>query len=379
MPTYEYGPWDGTQRFEGLEAERLFDALSEYLIQYGEPMLKQLDRDNPEDQHLVELLLRAGYLERDGQGGLVVSPKGLRRVEYKAFQELFPTLRPDAIGKHQTDQRGPGLVAHEDTRPYQYGDSLAYLNLQETLRTALARRGPHLPVELDAEDFMVYETEFQTRCATVVLLDMSGSMARFGKFYWAKKVALSLQEFVRAQFPEDSLHVVGFYSYASYLTERELLRCAPKRISLLSERVFLRVPLDQPPSFVPDHFTNIQAGLHVARSLLRRESCQNKHIILITDGEPTAHLEGRDLLLIYPPSERTLRHTIEEALRCRRDGIEISTFALIEDYFYYNLMNFVQQLARATQGMAITCSAQELGRYVLESFRKGRHVRRSLG
>ena len=155
---------------------------------------------------------------------------------------------------------------------------------------------------------MVYETEYQTSCATVVLLDMSGSMARYGKFYHAKKVALALQGMVRGRCPEDTLKIIGFYTYASPLSERELLRAAPKPVSIFDSRVFLRVNLDSPPDFVPEHFTNIQAGLRFARHHLRRQPAANKQIICVTDGEPTAHLEGRDLLLVLP-SERTDRPT----------------------------------------------------------------------
>src|SRR5205085_7134236 len=112
--------------------------------------------------------------------------------------------------------------------------------------------------------------------------------------------------------PEDPLHTIGFYTYASQLTERELLRAGPKPVSIFDHRVFLRISLDHPPKFVPEHFTNIQAGLQFARRLLQREPVRNKQIICVTDGEPTAHVEGRDLVLIYPPGERTARATLEE-------------------------------------------------------------------
>src|SRR5205807_2960551 len=197
--------------------------------------------------------------------------------------------------------------------------------------------------------------EHQSSCATVVLLDMSGSMARYGKFYHAKKVALALLGLVRGRYSEDSLRVMGFYTYASPLTERELLRAAPKPVSIFDSRVFLRVSLDDPPEFVPEHFTNIQAGLRFARQHLSKQAASNKQIICVTDGEPTAHLEGRDLLLVYPPSERTARHTLEEVRACTNEGIHLSTFALIEDYYYLGLMNFVDQMARQSRGLAVYC------------------------
>src|ERR1700689_5446669 len=145
---------------------------------------------------------------------------------------------------------------------------------------------------------------------------MSGSIARYGKFSHAKKIALALLALVRSRYTEDTVKVIGFYSYASPLTERMLLHAAPKPVSIFDSRVFLRVNLDQPPEFVPEHFTNIQAGLRFARDFLRRQSAANKQIICITDGEPTAHIEGRELVLLYPPSERTARATLQEVQAC---------------------------------------------------------------
>ncbi len=135
----------------------------------------------------------------------------------------------------------------EDSKPYVYGDSLAHLNLHETLKNALVRQGGGLPLTPHYDDFVVHETEFQTNCATVVLIDMSGSMGRYGKYAMTKKVALALQAMVRGQFPQDTLQMVGFYTFASKLTERELLNSAPKPVSIFDSRVHLRISLDDPP------------------------------------------------------------------------------------------------------------------------------------
>ena len=231
-------------------------------------------------------------------------------------------------------RKGEGTVRLEDSKPYVYGDSLANLNLHETLKNACSRQGGGLPIRLHADDYVVHETEYQTRCATVVLIDMSGSMGRYGKYAMTKKVALALLAMVRAQYAGDSLRMIGFYTFASVLTERQLLNSAPKPISIYDSRVRMRFDLDTPPQRVPQHFTNIDAGLRLARSHLARQAAQNKQIIVITDGEPTAHIEGREVVLIYPPSEQTARATLAEVKRCASSGIRISSFALIEDYFY---------------------------------------------
>jgi Ca-activated chloride channel family protein len=379
MPSFEYSEWDGSQQFRPLSADAAFDKLSEYLLEHGEYVLRQLERMPKDDADLLKMLVKEGYLEKDEKGQFAVTARGVKRIEEKALDELFQIERKDSLGKHDTDFKGAGSVRHEDSKPYEYGDPVANLNLHETLKNALVRQGPRTPLHVTEDDFVVYETEYQTSCATVLLLDMSGSMARYGKFYHAKKVALALQGLIRGRYPEDSFKIIGFYTYATALTERGLLRAAPKPVSIFDSRVFLRVPLDNPPGFVPEHFTNIQAGLRFARHALHRQSAVNKQIICITDGEPTAHLEGRDLLLVYPPGERTARATLEEVQACTNEGIRISTFALIEDYFYLGLMNFVDQMARHSRGVAVYCTAGDLGNYVLDSFVTGRRSRKTVG
>lgn len=383
---FEYSQFDGKQPFRPLSADQVFDKLSEFLLEHGDYVLRQLENADESESDLLKLLIKEGYLEKDEGGGLVVGPKGLKRIESKALEELFTILRKDSLGKHQSDFKGTGQVRHEDSKPYEFGDPVANLNLHETLKNAFMRQsgsksprpenGPVLNV--GEEDFVVHETEYQTSCATVLLLDMSGSMARYGKFYHAKKVALALAGLVRSRYNEDSLKIIGFYTYASPLTERQLIHSAPKPVSIFDSRVFMRVNLDSPPEFVPEHFTNIQAGMKFARNHLMKQPAANKQIICVTDGEPTAHLEGRDLVLMYPPSEKTARSTLTEVQTCAKSGIQISTFALIEDYFYLGLKNFVDQMARTGNGVAVYCNAGELGQYVLESFVRGRRSRRAM-
>jgi len=383
MSLFEYSRWDGTQQFTPLSAELAFDKLSDYLLEHGDYVLRQLERLDQQDDDLLKLLIKEGYLEKDEEGRVIVAPRGVRRIEHKALEDLFTVTRKDTTGKHPSDFKGAGQVRHEDSKPYEFGDPVANLNLHETLKNAFIREGrtgQKEPgrVHVHEEDFVVYETEYQTSCATVLLLDMSGSMARYGKFYHAKKVALALLSLIRSRYTEDSLKIIGFYTYASPLTERALLHAAPKPVSIFDSRVYLRVSLDHPPEFVPEHFTNIQAGLRFAREHLRKQSAANKQIICVTDGEPTAHLDKRDLVLMYPPSDKTARATLQEVQACTAAGIQLSTFALIEDYFYLGLQNFVDQMARMGKGLAVYCNAGELGGYVLDSYVKGRRSRRRM-
>jgi len=376
MPLFEYSKWDDTQQFLPQSADRVFDQLAEYLLQHGEQVLRNMEELEDEIPEIVDLLQKEGLIEKDREGRWRVTPRGVRRIQDRALDDLFQTFRRDALGRHDIEEKGEGSVPLEDTRPYVYGDSLANLDLHETLKNAYVRQGGGVPIRLSSEDYVVHETEYQTRCATVVLIDMSGSMGRFGKYYTTKKVALALQAMVRARYPQDSLQMIGFYTFANLMSERELLNSAPKPVSLFDSRVHVRFNLDHPPSRVPQHFTNIHAGLRLARSVLSRQPAANKQIIVITDGEPTAHIEGREVVLIYPPAEKTASHTLAEVRNCANAGIRVSSFALIEDYFYLGLVNFVEEMARVSKGVAAYCSTDDVGNLVFESFIGGRRTRR---
>ena len=378
MPDFEYSRWDGSQEFTPQSADKLFDQLSEYMLDYGEYVLDNLEDLAEEHPDVVDKLLQRGLVERDEKGRFQVTPKGVRRVESRALEELFNVTRKDSVGKHDTEFRGAGQTVHEESKPYEYGDPISNLNAHETLRNAMLRQGGGTPVRIEHEDLVVHDTEYQTSCATVVLIDMSGSMSRYGKYGQAKKVAMALQGLVRGRYQGDFLQIVGFYSYANAMTERELLYSAPKEVSIFDPRVHLRINLDQPPGFVPEHFTNIHVGLQFARRILQKQPAANRQIITITDGEPTAHVEGRDLLLIYPPAERTAKITLAEVKKCAQAGIHLSSFALIEDYFYLGLVNFVEQMARVSGGVAAYCNSNDLGNMVIDSFAQGRRRRRAM-
>jgi Ca-activated chloride channel family protein len=378
MAHFEYSKFDGSEQFQPQSADAVFDELARHMLDWGDDMLDYLDQWEEEHPDVVDMLIKRGYVEKDSEGKYYVTPKGIRRVESKALEELFQIARKDKLGKHETEFRGAGQTVHEESKPYEFGDPVSNLNMHETLKNALVRQGGGSPVHISEEDLVVYDTEYQTSCATVVLLDMSGSMTRFGKYGQAKKVAMALQSLVRSRYQGDFLQVVGFYTYASPLTERQLLSSAPKPVSMYDPRIRLRVSLDRPPRFVPEHFTNIHAGLQFARRILRRHPAVNKQIIIVTDGEPTAHIEGREIVMIYPPAEQTARLTLAEAKRCSDEGLTISSFALVEDYFYLGLVNFVERLAAVTHGVAAFCNADDLGNMVLESFVGGRKRRRAM-
>ena len=229
---------------------------------------------------------------------------------------------------------------------------------------------------LGPDDYVVHETEYQTRCATVVLIDMSGSMGRYGKYYTTKKVALALQAMVRARYPQDSLQMIGFYTFANLMNERQLLGSAPKPVSLFDSRVHMRFDLDHPPGAYPS-ISPISTpafawpGASCRASLLQTSRSSSSPMV---NRRRTS--KGGKLCSIYPPAEKTAAHTLAEARNCANRGIRVSSFALIEDYFYLGLVNFVEEMARVSRGVAAYCSADEVGNLVFESFQGGRRTRR---
>ena len=160
MSLFEYSKWDGSQDFQPQSADKAFDKLAEYLMQYGDQVLRQLDDIDEDSQEILDKLQEAGYIEEDGEGKFQVAPKGVRRIQEGALTDLFQTFQRDSIGRHDTPQKGGGGGRTEDSKPYVYGDSLADLNLHETMKNAMSRQGGGVPIKLRQDDYVVYETEY---------------------------------------------------------------------------------------------------------------------------------------------------------------------------------------------------------------------------
>ena len=216
---------------------------------------------------------------------------------------------------------------------------------------AVRRNGPGAPIRLVPGDFEVFRTELQTQAATVVMLDMSRSMINNGCFLAAKKVALALHSLIKGQFPRDSLSFVIFSLYAREFDAQELPRLTWSDWSI---------------------GTNMHAGFQLSRQLLARHKGGNKQIIMITDGEPTAHMENGEADFSYPPTMRCLQETLKEVQRCTRDRITINTFMLEQSR---TLTAFVEQMARINRGRAFFANPDRLGEYVLADFVRSRRTR----
>jgi uncharacterized protein with von Willebrand factor type A (vWA) domain len=335
-------------------------------------------------KELADRLQQQGYI-RKSDNKLGLTPRGIRRIADKAMQDIFASLRRDQFGKHRMARRGRGGERLEDTKPYEFGDPFE-VHLARTVMNAVQRSLAGPRIRLTPEDFEVYRTESLARCSTVLLLDMSGSMERFNRFASAKKVALALDALIRAQFPKDSLHIVGFYTYAQEIKLEDLPYLKPKPFGFFpymfsdmyhNPMGYLDLQLDaaevvKGQTDVPQAFTNIQAGLQVAEHLFARQRTTNKQVILITDGEPTAYIKDRRICLEYPPSQRTLFETLKEVKRCTRRGITINTFMLGQDYY---LERFVDELTRINQGRAFFTAPENIGDYILVDYLTHRRKR----
>ncbi len=313
-------------------------------------LLGDEEADSIEAQkNLAKLLEEAGYIRRDGDR-LELTPKGMRLIGQKALRDIFDRLKYDRIGNHDTKRQGAGLEQLEEAKRYEYGDPF-YLDLRTTVLNAVERNGPQVPVSLQANDFEVFRTERQTQSSTVLMLDLSWSMARRGSFFAAKKVILALHNLIKSQYPRDSIYIVGFSTYA-----REL---KPDQLPYIT--------WDQ-----SEPYTNMQQGLMVSQKLLARHKAGTKQILMISDGEPTAHIERGQIFLGYPPSPRTITETLREVRRCTRDGIVINVFMLDKSYY---LKEFVDQLTKINRGRAFYTSPDTLGQYVMVDYLTGKKRR----
>ena len=291
---------------------------------------------------LAKMLEDAGLIEQK-EGRLELTPRGLRKIGNNALADLFQKLTKDRMGRHQVDPNGVGHERAYETKPYEFGDPFN-LSIERTVRNALQRTGGGVPVQLAPDDFEVERTETLTRTSTVLMLDLSLSMPMRDNFLAAKKVAMALHSLISSQFPRDFLGIVGFSEVA-----REL---KPEQLPEVSW------------DFV--YGTNMQHAFLLSRRMLARQS-GTKQIIMITDGEPTAHFPpGSDIpFFSYPPVHETVEATLTEVARCTREDIRINTFML--DATSY-LKTFVEKLTQLNRGRAFFTTPETLGDYVLVDF-----------
>ena len=340
------------------------DALGRYAAE-GE--LDDLARLKAQVEEMVQRMAAEQGLDK-GKKGYSLSPKAMRLFQGKLLEKIFSALDPSRTGRHQVNVTGEGAVEMVPTRPYEFGDSVAHIDIPGSLVNAMLRQGKERPLRLDARDIEVHTTRNTPKCATVVALDMSGSMRHGGLYVSVKRMALALQGLVQREFPGDTLSFLEMYSFAKPRPAGEIVTLLPKPVTIFEPVVRLRADMSDPAitaEDVPPHFTNIQHALQLARRQLARADTPNKQVILITDGLPTAHFEGNQLYLLYPPHKRTEEATLREAEACRREGIVVNVFLLSGWSQSREDIQFAYKLAQTAQGRVFFTSGKDLDRFVV--------------
>ena len=354
------------------------EALGEYLEPGEGDELGLLRR---QVQEAIERLAAEQGLQKTGRG-YELTPQALRLFQGKLLERIFADLEPSRTGRHGGDVRGDGAVETVPTRPYEFGDSVAHMDIPGSLVNALLRQagGPRPAgsppgLRLDPRDIEVHHTRNSPKCATTVVLDMSGSMRYGGLHVCVKRMALALQGLVLREYPGDFLQFIEMASFAKPRRPGEIVTLMPKPVTVFDAVVRLRADMADPAiseGDVPPHFTNIQHALALSRQHLARQDTPNKQVILITDGLPTAHFEGSQLYLLYPPHRRTEEATMREAEICRREGITVNVFLLSGWSQSRDDIQFAYRLAEAAHGRVFFTAGKELERFVVWDYRARR-------
>lgn len=344
-----------------LEEGQLFDSAQ------AEQMAQQLQKLSPEqlDQlldRLVDKLADEGYLNVENQAQpaqgsqpgigsderkikVEITDKSIDFLGFKTLKDLLASLGKSSFGAHDTRDLATGVETSGASKLYEFGDTMN-LDISETLFSAVRRNGLKVPIDLDYPDLHVHQAEYQSSCATVLMLDCSHSMILYGedRFTPAKKVALALAHLIRTQYPGDSLRCVLFHDSAEELRLGDLARVQ-----------------------VGPYYTNTRDGLLLAQRLLAQEKKDMKQIIMITDGKPSALTleDGRMYRNAFGLDPLVISRTLEEVSRCKRQGILINTFMLASDY---GLVNFVQKVTELCRGKAYFTTPYTLGQYLLMDY-----------
>jgi Ca-activated chloride channel family protein len=348
-------------------------------------LLKELlesegDNPNPNMRELIDRLIermtQEGYLDgptphvtpppgKTPRGGIgeaqdrpanarfEITDKTIDFLGFKTLRDLLGSLGKSSFGRHDTRDLATGVESGGSSRAYEFGDTLN-LDIAETLSNAVRREGAKVPIELDYPDLMVHQCEYQSSCATVLMLDCSHSMILYGedRFTPAKKVAMALSHLIRTQYPGDSLHLVLFHDSAEEIPLGELARVQ-----------------------VGPYYTNTREGLRLAQRILNRQKKDMRQIVMITDGKPSALTleDGRIYKNAFGLDPLVVSQTLEEVSKCRRAGILINTFMLASDY---SLVHFVQKVTELCRGKAYFTTPRNLGQYLLMDYlgKKTKHI-----
>jgi uncharacterized protein with von Willebrand factor type A (vWA) domain len=340
----------------------------EELSEFAEP--GDIERLSALQQQIQDYLREMA--ERQGleqtKHGYQLTPKAYRLFQSRLLTEIFSALQASRSGRHQGPVVGDGAIEMQRTNVYEFGDSVTHMDIPASMLNAMLRNGPGLPVRLKPEDIEIHRTRNNPKCATAVLLDMSGSM-RYGHLHFnVKRMGLALDGLIKSEYPGDFLQFIEMYTFAKPRRTSELVTLMPKPVTVYDPSVRLCYNMSNPnlsELLIPPHFTNIQHGLQLARKYLSVQDTPNRQIIMITDGLPTAHFEGEWLYLLYPPHPRTEAATLREAKLCSREGITINIFLLSNWNQTEEDVHFAYRIAESTRGRVFFTAGRDLDRYVV--------------
>jgi len=334
------------QKIDQMSAEGKLDELIDKLID-------RLERENyistTSPQQQGQVTQQGGQMGHATDARFEVTDKSLDFLGYKTLRDLLGSLGKSNFGRHDTRHWATGVETSGGSQPYEFGDTLN-LDVTATLKSAIAREGLALPLNLEYSDLQVHQSEYQSSCATVVMLDCSHSMILYGedRFTPAKKVAMAMAHLIRTQYPGDTLSLVLFHDSAEELPVSQLARVK-----------------------VGPYYTNTREGLRMAQRILSRQRKDMKQIVMITDGKPSALTlpDGRIYKNAFGLDPLVVSETLEEVARCKRQNIMINTFMLASDF---GLVQFVQKVSQMCRGKAYFTTPETLGEYLLMDFMQRR-------
>jgi Ca-activated chloride channel family protein len=334
------------QKIDQMSAEGKLEELIDKL-------LDRLERENyistTSPQQQGQVTQQAGQMGQAQDARFEVTDKSLDFLGYKTLRDLLGSLGKSDFGRHDTRHWATGVETSGGSQPYEFGDALN-LDVTATLKSAIAREGSTLPLNLEYSDLQVHQSEYQSSCATVVMLDCSHSMILYGedRFTPAKKVAMAMAHLIRTQYPGDTLSLVLFHDSAEELPVSQLARVK-----------------------VGPYYTNTREGLRMSQRILSRQRKDMKQIVMITDGKPSALTlpDGRIYKNAFGLDPLVVSETLEEVARCKRQNIMINTFMLASDF---GLVQFVQKVSQMCRGKAYFTTPETLGEYLLMDFMQRR-------
>jgi uncharacterized protein with von Willebrand factor type A (vWA) domain len=360
---------------ESIESGDIYNLNLEKIAEYlgRESYEEFIERREQIFKSLTELLEKSGDITQSESGEFQLSPSSIRKIGMFALKEIFSNMKADSgSGSHFTKEAGDSENITSATRAFEFGDNISHIDFSNSIINSIVRTGSTKP---SLNDLEVHIARGVAKSATVVLLDMSGSMARANRFFNAKKMTMAMDSLIRMDYKDDRLVVIGFGTTAKILKIPEIPSLQPYPITIYNPYIKLRFDFskmqkEQIASRVPMYFTNLQKGLSLARQTLSSKQIKNKDIFLITDGAPTAHFKGSILHVNYPPTPSDFDEALNELKLCREDGITINTFLLTNewDFNYFGEQSFIQQFAKISKGRIFYPHPNELNKMVIYDF-----------